>query len=211
MHELAITRTIADTAAIGVVPDGIDVRPDRAAVGHAVLVSRPIGPHGMAVSPLAGGGGFVGRDLPQCADRQVNIVERDLPIPEVVANACAMLFLDPLYVADDGELVAFVARGRRARPGRDAVPRAGSRGTLIGEAVSDHPGMLVAKTGLGGNRVVDLPIGEPPAGRALSQLPDVGDSVALHWGWVCDRLTADQAAACDRFTERQLELTNAVM
>ena len=49
------------------------------------------------------------------------------------------------------------------------------------------------------------------AGRALSELPAVGDAVALHWDWACDRLTADQAAAADAHTARQLDLTNAAI
>jgi hydrogenase expression/formation protein HypE len=87
--------------------------------------------------------------------------ERAIPVPDAVANACGFLGLDPLYVANEGRLVAFVPpsaaeevlAAMRAHPhGRDAV--------LIGECVSEHPGMVVVATGLGGTRVVDLPLGE---------------------------------------------------
>ena len=76
-------------------------------------------------------------------------------------DACGLLGLDPLYVANEGKLIAFV-------PAQDAdmVLAAmrqhplGARATAIGSCVADHPGMVVARTALGGTRVVDLPIGE---------------------------------------------------
>jgi hypothetical protein len=48
------------------------------------------------------------------------------------------------------------------------------------------------------------------AGRALSAAPAPGDRVALHWDWVCDRLTAAQLDSLRRFTTRQLRVTNRV-
>ena len=84
-----------------------------------------------------------------------------VPVPPAVANACAILGLDPMYVANEGKLVAFVPREHA-----DAVLEAmrahplGAGAAVIGEAVEAHPGMVVARTGLGGTRVVDLPIGE---------------------------------------------------
>lgn len=91
----------------------------------------------------------------------VVVQERAVPVPPPVAGACAMLGLDPMYVANEGKLVAFVPREHA-----DAVLAAmkahplGSEAAIIGEAVTDHPGMVVARTGLGGTRVVDMPMGE---------------------------------------------------
>lgn len=87
--------------------------------------------------------------------------ERAVPVPPEVANACAILGLDPMYVANEGKLVAFVPRehaeavlaAMRAHP-------LGARAAVIGECVAEHPGMVVARTALGGTRVVDLPLGE---------------------------------------------------
>lgn len=94
---------------------------------------------------------------------QVGIVyqESKLPVPPAVAAACEMLGMDPVYVANEGKLVAVVARGAaeevlqvmRNHPlGRQAV--------IIGEVTGDHRGMVVARTALGGTRIVDLLVGE---------------------------------------------------
>jgi hydrogenase expression/formation protein HypE len=91
----------------------------------------------------------------------VEIVERSVPVPDAVRNACGFLGLDPWYVANEGKLVAFVAR-----EDADAVLAAmrahpyGAQAAIVGECVAGHPGMVVAKTALGGTRVVDLPLGE---------------------------------------------------
>ncbi|MYR46139.1 hydrogenase expression/formation protein HypE [Streptomyces sp. SID5910] len=91
----------------------------------------------------------------------VVVQERAVPVPPAVAGACAMLGLDPMYVANEGKLVAFVPREHA-----DAVLAAmrahplGAEAVVIGETVAEHPGMVVARTGLGGTRVVDMPLGE---------------------------------------------------
>ncbi len=72
-----------------------------------------------------------------------------------------MLGLDPLYVANEGKLVAFVAAADADRVlAAMRTHPLGTRAAIIGTCVADHPGMVVARTALGGTRVVDLPIGE---------------------------------------------------
>lgn len=188
-----------NTAGIGVISDGVDIRPGRAAVGDVVIVSGPIGLHGVAImscreglefgttvetdsaplsglvqamiatgadihalrDPTRGGVAAALNEIAKAAGVGVALVERDLPIPEVVGNACSLLGLDPLQVANEGKLIAMVAQ-RDA----DVVLAAmrnhehGRQSAVIGRCVADHPGMVVGKTGLGGTRVVDLPIGE---------------------------------------------------
>lgn len=89
------------------------------------------------------------------------IKEDAIPIADEVRGACEMLGLDPMYVANEGKLVAFVPAAQadgvlaamRAHPlGRDA--------TVIGEVVSGHPGIVVMRTRVGGMRVVDMLSGE---------------------------------------------------
>ncbi|MFE1804040.1 MULTISPECIES: hydrogenase expression/formation protein HypE [unclassified Streptomyces] len=188
-----------NTAGIGLIPDGVDLRPQRVVPGDVVIVSGEIGLHGVAIMSVREGLGFgveiesdcaplgglvqamlavtpdlhVLRDptrgglaaslceIAAASGTGVVVQEGRVPVPEAVRNACAILGLDPFYVANEGKLVAFVPR-EHADAVLDAM-RAhplGRHAAVIGEAVEAHPGMVVARTGLGGTRVVDLPIGE---------------------------------------------------
>jgi hydrogenase expression/formation protein HypE len=188
-----------NTAGVGLVPEGVDIRPERARPGDVVLVSGPIGLHGVAVmsvreglefgvevrsdcaplgglveamlavtpdlhalrDPTRGGLAAALNEIARASGVGVRIEDGRVPVPPEVANACAMLGLDPMFVANEGKLVAFVPREHA-----DAVLAAmrthplGEQAVMIGECVADHPGMVVARTGLGGTRVVELPLGE---------------------------------------------------
>jgi hydrogenase expression/formation protein HypE len=111
--------------------------------------------------PTRGGLGATLVEIAAAAGIGVEAESAAIPVREPVRAACELLGLDPLFVANEGKLAAFVApesAGRvleamRANPlGRDAV--------VIGEAVGSHPGMVLLKTEIGGTRVVDLPFGE---------------------------------------------------
>jgi hypothetical protein len=103
--------------------------------------------------------GGVATTLNEIAGRsQVGMLlqERDIPVRETVKGACEILGLDPLYVANEGKLVAIVAAEaadeivqhmRRHLLGREAV--------VIGEVVADHAGMVLMKTEIGGTRILD--------------------------------------------------------
>jgi hydrogenase expression/formation protein HypE len=111
--------------------------------------------------PTRGGMAATLNEIAKAAGVGVSIDERALPIPSEVRDACSMLGLDPLYVANEGKLVAFVAAADadRVLAAMRAHPL-GARAAIIGTCVAEHPGMVVARTALGGTRVVDLPIGE---------------------------------------------------
>jgi len=78
-----------------------------------------------------------------------------------VADACGLLGLDPLQVANEGKLVAMVPAvdADRVLEAMHRHPQ-GRGATVVGACVEGHPGTVVARTGLGGTRVVDLPLGE---------------------------------------------------
>jgi len=91
----------------------------------------------------------------------VKLIEKAIPIRPEVQAACEMLGLDPLYVANEGKLVAVVPAAdaeimlaaMRAHPlGTDAA--------MIGEVVADHPGIVTIRTLIGGERIVPLLAGE---------------------------------------------------
>ena len=91
----------------------------------------------------------------------IEFEEKKVPVGAEVGAACEMLGLDPFYIANEGKLVAIfperhaeeVLKAMRAHPyGKDAA--------RIGTVTEEHPGLVVAHTGIGGSRVVDLPAGE---------------------------------------------------
>jgi len=111
--------------------------------------------------PTRGGLSSALNELADASGVGVVLIEEAVPLRREVRAACEMLGLDPLYVANEGKLIAIVPReeaGRvldamRAHPlGRDAA--------LVGEVVADHPGMVILKSCVGGERVVTLLSGE---------------------------------------------------
>src|SRR6476469_564664 len=111
--------------------------------------------------PTRGGVAATLNEIAKTAKTGISLDERTFPIPADVRDACGLLGLDPLYVANEGKLLAFVPAedADRVLAAMRAHP-AGTRATVIGECVTDHPGMVSAKTALGATRVVDLPIRE---------------------------------------------------
>ncbi|GAC1594727.1 MAG: hydrogenase expression/formation protein HypE [Acidimicrobiales bacterium] len=112
--------------------------------------------------PTRGGLGTVTNELARDAGIAVVLDEVSLPIDSAVLGACDLLGIDPLYVANEGKLVAIVAveevdaalRAMRARP-------EGVAATQIGEITADPPGIVVLRTGFGGTRIVDMLVGDP--------------------------------------------------
>jgi hydrogenase expression/formation protein HypE len=91
----------------------------------------------------------------------IMIDEMKIPVKSDVHSACELLGLDPIYVANEGKLIAIVAA--HAAQAVLACMRAhplGVEAQIIGTVTEKHPGMLVAKTGIGGTRVIPMQIGE---------------------------------------------------
>ncbi len=89
------------------------------------------------------------------------IEETRVPVNPVVQSACEILGLDPWLVANEGKLVCIVpdaAKNAVLDAMRSHPP--GTHAAIIGSVVSDHPGMIVARTAIGASRVIPLPIGE---------------------------------------------------
>ena len=188
-----------NTAGIGVVPDGVDIRADRARPGDVVIVSGAIGVHGVAIlsvregldfdanlesdsaplhglvaamlsaardihclrDPTRGGLASTLHEIAQASGVGIAIEESHIPVWPQVEAACEMLGLDPLYIANEGKLVAIVPPDVA-----EAVLAAmrthpfGGEAAVIGRVVDDHAGVVVMRTVVGGRRVVDLPAGE---------------------------------------------------
>lgn len=113
----------------------------------------------MMRDPTRGGVAATLNEIAAASGKGIAIVERDIPVAEDVKAACAFLGLDPLLVANEGRVVMFVrpADGDHAL---EILRRFHPGAAMVGEVVDDHPGVVVARTGIGGTRVVDLPLGE---------------------------------------------------
>ncbi len=189
-------RIYISTTGLGVMDPVVRPAPHRAQPGDAVLVSGPIGRHGMAIMAAREGlafeaaiesdsallhplvsrlGACLGADLHVLRDPTrggvasalneiaaasgvgIELDEAAVPVPGPVAAACEMLGLDPLYVANEGVLVAFVpgARKEEALAALRMDPL-GADARYIGQVVAGHQGMVVMHTAIGGTRVVDM-------------------------------------------------------
>jgi hydrogenase expression/formation protein HypE len=188
-----------NTAGVGLIPDGVDIRPERARPGDVVIVSGAIGVHGIAImsvreglefgtemvsdtaplhglvaamldvtkdlhvlrDPTRGGLATSLNEIARSAGTGVRLSESSIPVPPDVAGACSLLGLDPLYVANEGKLVAFVPResAEQVLAAMREHPL-GSGSAVIGECVDEHAGMVVQTTRFGATRVVDMPLGE---------------------------------------------------
>jgi len=100
-------------------------------------------------------------EIARAAGVGIELDEAKVPIPESVASACGFLGLDPLQVANEGKLVAFVdpAHSEAVLAAMRARPE-GAGAVIIGRAVAEHPGMVVARTPFGTTRVVERELGE---------------------------------------------------
>jgi hydrogenase expression/formation protein HypE len=111
--------------------------------------------------PTRGGVASSLNEIAKASQVGILLDERALPVPAAVSAACELLGLDPLYVANEGKLLAIVPAGVASEllVAMRQHPH-GQHATVIGEVVARHPGMVVARTGIGGTRVVDMQVGE---------------------------------------------------
>ena len=111
--------------------------------------------------PTRGGLATTLNEIATQSNAGILLKEETIPVRREVAAACEMLGFDPLYIANEGKLVAIVAREdaesvlnamRATCYGKDAV--------MIGEVTSEPPGRVLLKTVLGSTRIVDMLAGE---------------------------------------------------
>jgi len=109
-----------------------------------------------------GGVASVLNELARASGVAMIVSERDVPVEPAVAGAAEILGIDPMYVANEGRLVAFVApeRADAALAAMRAVPGC-ERAADIGEVRTEPPGMVLVETSFGGRRVMDQLVGDP--------------------------------------------------
>jgi len=188
-----------NTAGVGIAPARLNLSGGAVEPGDVILLSGPIGDHGVAVmiqreglrfssslesdcaplnglvaamldashnihcmrDPTRGGLATVLNEIAAASHIGIEIVEDDIPVRGEVRGVCEMLGLDPLYVANEGKLIAAVPEGdvelvlgaMRAHPyGREAQ--------RIGRVTTGHPGRVVLQTALGTHRAVNMLTGD---------------------------------------------------
>lgn len=189
------------TTGVGRIDPRASLSPAALRPGDRVIVSGPIGEHGMAIMlardefeldaeiesdtqslwPAAdalleaagpglrcmrdatrGGVATVLNELARASGVAIVAREADVPVRPDVAGAAEILGIDPMYVANEGRMVAIVAPddadaaliALRAVPGNEGAAE-------IGEVKTEPPGMVLVETAFGGKRVMDLLAGDP--------------------------------------------------
>lgn len=141
---------------------GSEIRSDTAPLADLVanLLAAGVDVHALR-DPTRGGVAATLNEIATASQVGVTLDERSIPVPDAVRAACGFLGLDPLSVANEGKLVAFVTAdgADRALEVMRAHPL-GDQAAVIGRVVGEHPGVVVARTPIGGTRVVDLPLAE---------------------------------------------------
>ena len=107
--------------------------------------------------PTRGGLATALNELAATTGLAVRLDEQAIPVRPEVAGAAEILGIDPLYVANEGKLVAVVAAGAA----EDALERLGGEAAIVGELTADPPGLVLLDTALGGSRIVDMLVGDP--------------------------------------------------
>ncbi len=165
--QIILSGTIADHGiAIMTRREGLsfesDLTSDSAPLNHMVkaMLATADGIHVLR-DPTRGGVGTALNEIAEKSGVGIKIVEQKIPLDSAVAGACELLGFDPLYLANEGKLMAFVAADQ-AQAVLDVVKANpyGQDAAIIGEVISEHPGKVFMETRIGGSRIVDMLAGE---------------------------------------------------
>jgi hydrogenase expression/formation protein HypE len=139
-----------------------DVKSDSAPLNHMVQAILGTGCEVHVLrDPTRGGLGTTLNEIAAQSNAGIRLYEKDLPVRGPVQGVCELLGFDPLYLANEGKLIAIV-------PEEDAervldIIRAdefGSEAVIVGEVTETDPGRVVLETLIGGTRIVDMLTGE---------------------------------------------------
>ncbi len=139
-----------------------DLSSDTAPLNHMVsqMLAASANIHVLR-DPTRGGVGTALNEIAEKSAVGIRIFEDRIPLKKEVVAACELLGFDPLYLANEGKLLAFVSR-----EDTDTVLAAikantlGSHAAVIGEVVAGHEGRVIMETRIGGERIVDMLAGE---------------------------------------------------
>lgn len=111
--------------------------------------------------PTRGGVASTLNEIAKTANVGIFIEEEKIPISEEVTGACEILGLDPLYIANEGKLIAFVSENHAENVLNSMkTHHLGQEATIIGKVVASDSGTVIMKTKIGSKRIVDMMSGE---------------------------------------------------
>lgn len=143
---------------------GGDMQSDTAGLQNLVSAMVESGGESLHVlrDPTRGGVATTLNELAQSSKIGIRIFEDSLPVLDSVRGACELLGLDPLYLANEGKLLAFVSADKcdALLAAMRCVPE-GKNACVIGELTTEHTGQVVLETRVGGRRAIDMLHGEP--------------------------------------------------
>ena len=140
-----------------------NIETDSMALNH--LVEKLLAEFGEAVhvlrDPTRGGVATTLKEIALQSQVDICLQETDLPISASVAGACAILGLDPLFVANEGKLLVIVAAQEAVAALRlmQQLPE-GAGAAIIGEVTDNSPGRVMMQTAIGGMRAIEMLAGE---------------------------------------------------
>jgi hydrogenase expression/formation protein HypE len=139
-----------------------EIQSDTAPLNDLVNAMLAVAPHIHCLRDATRGGlGAVLNELAVASRVGIEFSEAKVPVSPAVSAACEMLGFDPLYVANEGKLVAIVPEEEADRALSAMHSHGlGQQAAIIGQVTESHPGIVAAKTTLGATRVIDLPPGE---------------------------------------------------
>jgi hydrogenase expression/formation protein HypE len=127
------------------------------------MLGTPAGAKAVHVlrDPTRGGVAAALHEIARSSGVGIHLDEAAIPVEGAVQAACELLGLDPLHIANEGKLLAIVAA-----EAADAILEAmhrhplGKRAVRIGTITDRNPGRVTARTGIGGTRIITMPLGE---------------------------------------------------
>ena len=140
----------------------LPITSDSAPLNHMVreMLSAGVALHVLR-DPTRGGVGTTLNEIAAQSAVGITLTEEKIPIKKPVAGVCELLGLDPLYIANEGKLLAFVPQkhAKKALQKMQENPL-GKDACIIGEVVANHPGTVILKTPIGGDRIIEMLAGE---------------------------------------------------
>ncbi len=139
-----------------------DIVSDSAALNHLVddMLNSGGNIHAMR-DPTRGGVAATLNEMAQGSSVGIKLLENEIPVRDTVRGACEILGIDPLYVANEGKLLAAVPAEETEKV-LSAIRRneLGKEARVIGEVVEEHPGEVTMENAYGIERVIDVPLGD---------------------------------------------------